>query len=147
MSEGIHLLLQLCVCVCGLVFVCLFVLFRATPTAYGYSQARSHQSYSCWAYTTATATWNPSPICDLYHSSWQHQILNPPIQASNPTSNHMVPSRIHFHCARTGTPAVFFNSSGKLKDKEKTLYFNHRRMTVNGTSTYRKLKIIEKKIF
>ena len=40
MSEGIHLLLQLCVCVCGLVFVCLFVLFRATPTAYGYSQAR-----------------------------------------------------------------------------------------------------------
>ena len=29
------------------------------------------------AYTTATATWDLSLICDLYHSSWQRQILNP----------------------------------------------------------------------
>ena len=29
------------------------------------------------AYTTATATWDPSHICDLYHSSEQHWILNP----------------------------------------------------------------------
>ena len=29
------------------------------------------------AYTTATATSDPSLICDLYHSSWQCQILNP----------------------------------------------------------------------
>ena len=29
------------------------------------------------ARTTATATWDPSHICDLHHSSWQHQILNP----------------------------------------------------------------------
>ena len=28
------------------------------------------------AYTTATATPDPKYICDLYHSSWQHQILN-----------------------------------------------------------------------
>ena len=27
------------------------------------------------AYTTATATWDPSHICNLYHSSWQCQIL------------------------------------------------------------------------
>ena len=27
------------------------------------------------AYTTATATPDPSCICDLYHSSWQCQIL------------------------------------------------------------------------
>ena len=25
----------------------------------------------------ATATWDPSFICDLHHSSWQCQILNP----------------------------------------------------------------------
>ena len=29
------------------------------------------------AYTTATATPDPSHICDLHHSSQQHQILNP----------------------------------------------------------------------
>ena len=29
------------------------------------------------AYTTATAMPDPSCICDLYHSSWQHWILNP----------------------------------------------------------------------
>ena len=26
------------------------------------------------AYTTATATWDPSHVCDLHHSSRQHQI-------------------------------------------------------------------------
>ena len=29
------------------------------------------------AYTTATAAQDPSHICDLHHSSGQHQILNP----------------------------------------------------------------------
>ena len=29
------------------------------------------------AYTTATATQDLSRVCDLYHSSWQCQILNP----------------------------------------------------------------------
>ena len=29
------------------------------------------------AYTTATATWNLSCVCDLYHSPEQHQIPNP----------------------------------------------------------------------
>ena len=29
------------------------------------------------AYTTATAMPDSSRICDLHHSSWQHQILNP----------------------------------------------------------------------
>ena len=29
------------------------------------------------AYTTATATQDPSHICDLHHSSQQHWILNP----------------------------------------------------------------------
>ena len=33
------------------------------------------------AYTTAAVTWDPSRICDLYHSLWQHRILNPLIEA------------------------------------------------------------------
>ena len=33
------------------------------------------------AYTTATATWDPSHVCNLHHSSWQHWILNPQREA------------------------------------------------------------------
>ena len=33
------------------------------------------------AYTTATATWDLSHVCHLHHSSWQHWILNPLIEA------------------------------------------------------------------
>ena len=29
------------------------------------------------AYTTGTATWDPSRVCNLHHSSWQCQIFNP----------------------------------------------------------------------
>ena len=29
------------------------------------------------ASATATAMWDPSCICDLHHSSWRYQILNP----------------------------------------------------------------------
>ena len=54
------------------VCVCLFAFSRAAPTAYGGSQAREPP-----AYTTATAMQDPSHVCDLYHSSWQHQTLNP----------------------------------------------------------------------
>ena len=53
---------------------------------------------------TATATQDPSQVCDLNHSSWQCQILNPLNEARELTRNLMVPSRIRFHCAKTGTP-------------------------------------------
>ena len=33
------------------------------------------------AYTTASAMWDLSRICDLYLSLWQHRILNPLSQA------------------------------------------------------------------
>ena len=35
------------------------------------------------SYTTATAMQVLSQVCDLYHSSWQHQILNPLSEASS----------------------------------------------------------------
>ena len=37
------------------------------------------------AYTTPTATSDPSCICDLHPSSWQCQILNPPSEARDRT--------------------------------------------------------------
>ena len=56
------------------------------------------------AYTIAIATPDPSRICNLHHSSWQHQMLNPLNEARDRTCNLMVPSWIHFRCATTGTP-------------------------------------------
>jgi len=50
------------------------------------------------AYITATATQDPSHICDLHHSSWPCWILNPLSEARDRTS------WIRFHCATMGTP-------------------------------------------
>jgi len=44
------------------------------------------------AYTTATATQNPSHICNLHHSSQQHQILNPLSKARDQTRSLTVPT-------------------------------------------------------
>ena len=56
------------------------------------------------AYTTATATSDPSHVCNLHHSSWQCKIFNPLSEARDWTHNLMVPSCIHFHCTTTRTP-------------------------------------------
>ena len=55
------------------------------------------------AYTTATATWDLSHVCDLYHSSQPGWILNPLSEARDQTRNLTVTSRIHFHCATMGS--------------------------------------------
>ena len=68
-----------CVCVC---------FFRATPVAHGGSQARGQRVKSelqLLAYTAATALQDLSRVCDLHHSSWQHQILNPMSEARDRT--------------------------------------------------------------
>ena len=52
--------------------------------------------------------WDPSHVCDLHHSSRQHRIVNPPSKGRDRTRNLMVPSRIHFCCATTGTPNLAF---------------------------------------
>ena len=56
------------------------------------------------ASTTATATRDLGRVCDLHHSSQQCQMLNPLSKGRDPTCILMVPGRIHFHCASTGTP-------------------------------------------
>ena len=59
------------------------------------------------AYTTATATPDPSHVCDLHHSSWQCRILNTLSKASNQTYVFMDASQIRFCWATTGTPFFF----------------------------------------
>ena len=72
-----------------------FLVLRATPTAYGGSQARRQ--------IRATAA-------SLHHSSRQHWILNPPSKARDQTRNLTVPSWFRFCCATTGTPVFLFVS-------------------------------------
>ena len=77
-----------------LFFFFFFVSSRATPAAHGGSEARVQLELELLAYTRATATWNLSRVCDLHHSSWQCQILNPLSLARDRTHNPMVPNPI-----------------------------------------------------
>ena len=75
----------------------LFLLYTAIPAAYGWSQARD--------YATATATGDPSHVCELHHSSWQRWILNPLSEARDWTHSLMDTSWTHFPCT-TGIPTM-----------------------------------------
>ena len=52
-------------------------LYLTTSSTSGSSQAGAELELQLPAYTTATAMWDPSHVCDLQHSSQQRQILNP----------------------------------------------------------------------
>ena len=54
--------------------------------------------------TYATATQDPSHICDLHHSSQQHQTADPLSKARDQTHILMDTSPIHFCCTTMGTP-------------------------------------------
>ena len=58
------------------------------------------------AYITATATWDPSLICDLHHCSQQHRIPNPLSEARDWIHILMDTSWICFLCATMGTPRM-----------------------------------------
>ena len=57
-------------------------------------------------YTTAAATQDLSLICDLQHSSWQCQILNPLCKARDRTCILMDTSQIPFCWSTTGTSGL-----------------------------------------
>ena len=65
------------------------------------------------AYATAIAMQDLSHVCDLYHSSWQHQILNPLSEARDQTLNLTVPSWICFGYATMGIPGHLYIFMGK----------------------------------
>ena len=61
------------------------------------------------AYTTATATQDPSHTCDLHHNSEQHQILNPVSEAKDWTRTLMDTSQVLnlLNCNRNSGRIVF----------------------------------------
>ena len=61
-----------------------------------------------WAYTTDTATLHLSHMCNLHHSSRQHQILNPLSQARDQTYVLMDSSQVHNLLSHSGNSFFFF---------------------------------------
>ena len=75
-----------------LFFFFFFVFSRATPVAYGRSQARGLSGAVATSLHHSHATRDLSRICDLHPSSQQRRILNPLSKARDRTRNLMVPS-------------------------------------------------------
>ena len=75
-----------------------FVLKKGVPAANGSSQARGRIR------ATAIATWGPSCICNLPHSSRQHQILNSLSKTRDQICILMDASRVCYRWTTMGTP-------------------------------------------
>ena len=73
---------------------CLFVFFRAAPAAYGSSQARGGVRAKAAGRSHSHSNPDPSRICDLYHTSQQHQIFNTLSEYRDRTCSLMVPGWI-----------------------------------------------------
>ena len=59
------------------VFVCLFFFLEPQPRHIEVPRLGVELELYLPAYTTATAMRDPSSVCDLHHSLWQCQVLNP----------------------------------------------------------------------
>ena len=70
-------------------------LFRAAPMDMEVHRLRDKSGLQLPAYTTAT--WDPSCICDLHHSSWQHWNLNPLRKARDQNLTFMDTSWVCYH--------------------------------------------------
>ena len=77
-------------------FFCLFV-FILGPHPRHMEVPRLGVESELWppAYTSTTATQDPSRVCNLHHSSWQHQILNSLSETRDQTHVLMDASRVH----------------------------------------------------
>ena len=77
--------------------------FRAAPTACRSCQIRVERELQLPAYSTATAKWDLSCICDLHHSSWQCWIPDPLREAGEQTCVLMDTSQACYRWATKGT--------------------------------------------
>ena len=88
-------------------FFFFFCLFRATPLAHGGSQARGQvRAVAAGLHLSHITTQDLSCVCNLHHSLWQCQILNPRGEARDQTCILMDASQVNFHWATMGTPSL-----------------------------------------
>ena len=89
-------------------FIYLFLLFRAAPVAYGGFQARCPiRAIEAGLYHGHSRI-RSEPCLQPTPQSQQRQILNPLSKARDQTRNLMVPSWIRLCCATMGTNRLFF---------------------------------------
>ena len=74
-------------------FFCFFCFLGPHPRHMKVPRLEVKLKLQLLVYTTATAMWDPSCICDLHHSSWQCWIPNPLRKARDQTRILMDPSR------------------------------------------------------
>jgi len=85
-----------------------FLLFRATPKAFGDSQAKGPLRAVVARLYHSHSNVGSEPVCNLHHSSQQHQILNPLSKARDRTCILMDTSRVRYHSATVVTPQGAF---------------------------------------
>ena len=93
------------ICTVILFFAFTFCFLELNPRHMGVPRQGTELELQLPAYTTPTAMGDPSHVCDLHHSSWQHWIPDPLIKARDQTQILMDTSRIRFCCTTRGTPA------------------------------------------
>ena len=91
-----------------IIFVCFCFFFRAHPWHMKVPKLGVELELHLLGYTTATATWDPSSICNLHFSSQQHWVFNPLIQDRDWTCILMDASPVHLRWATKGTPYFLF---------------------------------------
>ena len=69
-------------CLSQFYFILFYCLFRA---AFEVSRLGVELELQLSSHATATAIQDPSRVCDLHHSLWQHWILNPLSEARDRT--------------------------------------------------------------
>ena len=85
-----------------------FLLFRVKPWHMEVPRQGVESELQPLAFTTAIPTHDLSCVCDLHHSSWQRQILNPLSEARDRTRNLVVPSRIRQPLSHEGNSSACF---------------------------------------
>ena len=82
------------------------ILFRASPTAYGGSQARGQVGATAASLHQRCSNAGSEPHLDLHHKLQQHWIPDPLSEATDWTQILMDTSLIRFPCATLGTPLI-----------------------------------------
>ena len=90
----------------GFLFVCLFFFLGLQVWHVEDPRLGVQLELQLPAYTTAIATWDPSCVFDLHHSSQQCWILNPLSEAKARTRILMDIRQVRFCWAMMGTPYI-----------------------------------------
>jgi len=94
-------------CACwpsGLVLLLAFVFLGPHPWHMEVPRLGVELELEPLTYTIATAIWDLSCVCNLYHSSWQHRILNPPSKPRIKPMSSWMPIRFSNLWATIWTP-------------------------------------------